>query len=177
MIDIKAHIVLLGFMGSGKSTIGTIVADACGIPFVDLDTYIESKEKRKIAQIFASDGEDAFRKLERKYLKEVMKISKPSLISLGGGTPCFFDNIKTIQSHSCISFYLKVGVDRLLDRLSNDSERPLLHKKSKSELRKFISSTMKGRQVYYNQADKTIRASNHIEVVSQRIIKYVKKAI
>jgi len=94
MTDIDKHIVLIGFMGSGKSTVGRILADKLGSGFVDMDEEIEQSQGQTISQIFSTLGESQFRKIETATIKRLLSTKKPLVISTGGGTPCFGENSK-----------------------------------------------------------------------------------
>jgi len=145
-------IVLLGFMGSGKSTLGKQIATSLGFTFIDLDRFIETEENRTIPDIFEKDGEAAFRRLESSALKKV--VAHPQqVISIGGGAPCNPENLQLIREKS-ISVYLKISEAELLNRLiSSSTRRPLLKGKSESETRSTIAAMMSIREPFYLQAD------------------------
>jgi shikimate kinase len=135
-------------MGSGKSTLGKKLAKKMQYSFVDLDKFIENKFSSKIPDIFNSEGEDAFRIKERKALEEVVRLDEV-VISLGGGTPCFFDNIRLIQENG-ISVYLKMPAAALLNRLQNAKvERPLLKGMGENEKMEFIQQQLGEREKFY----------------------------
>jgi shikimate kinase len=90
------RIILLGYMGAGKTTVGKVLAAELGIPFYDLDWYIESRMMKKVPQIFAERGEEGFRRVERTMLHEVAEF-EDLVLSCGGGTPCFFDNMEYLK--------------------------------------------------------------------------------
>ncbi len=138
-------------MGSGKSYCGKQLAKKLAIPFIDLDDYLESKEGRTIATIFEAEGEHAFRLLEEKYLQELLAMDNV-VIAAGGGTPCFFDNLSTMNKHG-LTVYLSASINVLFDRLSSETgKRPLLINKSREELRQYIEATLKGRSYFYRKA-------------------------
>lgn len=170
------HIVLMGFMGSGKTTVGRLVASLMNLPFVDLDAVIVEEKGQSIADIFADEGETAFRKKESSALAKILDRSESHVISLGGGTPCFNDNMNLIVECS-ITFYLRLGVGRLASRLSLDDARPLIANKSQAELLRYISDTLKGRRQYYDQADHTIKATDAPRTLAQRIVQRIQKEI
>jgi shikimate kinase len=148
-------IVLLGYMASGKSTIGEILAVNLGYNFVDLDHYIEEREASSIAKLFANRGEIYFRKKESLYLNELINSEDNVVLSLGGGTPCYGHNMETIlKSDKIISVYLKASISTIIKRLENEEDkRPLIaHLKSKDELTEFIGKHLFERSQYYNQA-------------------------
>lgn len=170
------HIVLMGFMGSGKTTVGRIVAALMNFPFVDLDAVIVEEKGQSIADIFADEGETAFRKIESSALAKILGRSESHVISLGGGTPCFNDNMNLIKNCS-ITFYLRLGVARLASRLSLDGARPLIANKSQAELLRYISETLQGRRRYYEVADYTIRATGDPQTIAQRIVQRMQNEI
>ena len=146
------RIFLLGFMGCGKSTIGKDLAKKMHFDFIDLDDYITKKEGITIKQIFKKKGELAFRKMEEIALLEVSQKNN-IVIATGGGTPCFFENMKNILEKGK-SIYLKMRVEELNKILKHQqNQRPLIINKSNEELLRFISSTLSEREQYYTQAD------------------------
>lgn len=146
------NIFLLGYMASGKTTIGKALAKDLQMNFIDLDEFIETKENKSVAQIFDSLGESEFRVLENKYLNELLTFSN-TIFALGGGTPCFYDNIKLINANG-LSIYLKVSAIELQQRLQNDSsKRPLIHNLKDEEYMEFIQQQIGQRESFYLQAD------------------------
>lgn len=119
------HIILIGFMGSGKSTMGKLVANKLKCPFIDTDHYIEKKEGRTISDIFADDGEEYFRNLETEVLKELLESKERMVLSLGGGTPLREENRALLKDTGYVIF-LKVTPEEAYNRLKDDTERPLL---------------------------------------------------
>ena len=149
-------ITLIGYMGSGKSTIGRLLATTLEIAFVDLDLYISEKEKLSIAEIFEKKGEAAFRMLELNYLKEVLERNDKFVLALGGGTPTIENAMELILAHST-SFYLKASVPTLAKRLAPSTvERPILNNISNDYLESYIEGHLKNRIAHYNSADNTI---------------------
>ena len=148
---IDKKIVLLGYMGSGKSLIAKLISKKLDLINVDLDNYIEKKENKSIRNIFKISGELYFRKIENKYLKDLLNSDNYKIISLGGGTPCYSDNIELIIESKCIIFYLRANVDTLADRLFNERDkRPLISRiKSKKDLKTFISKHLFERNQFY----------------------------
>ena len=153
-------IFLIGFMGVGKTTFGKKLSRKCGFNFLDLDKYIEEKEGYPIPEMFNKFGEEHFRKVEAENLRLLEKISY-TVISTGGGAPCYNDNMGWMNSHGT-TVYLRMSDKALFDRLkkSKKQKRPLLKGKSKSDLQEFISQKLHEREIYYNQAHYTVDAAN-----------------
>lgn len=145
------RIFLIGYMGAGKTTLGKALAHEMNLPFVDLDWYIEERFHRSIRELFAERGEDAFRQLERNMLHEVGEF-EDLIISTGGGTPCFFDNID-YMNRCGQTVFLEVHPDILFRRLRVATrQRPILQGKNEEELREFIRQALQQRLPYYEQA-------------------------
>ena len=150
-------IVLLGYMGCGKSVIGTFLAKKLNVPFIDLDHEIEKYTQQTITEIFQSKGEIYFRKIEHEVFKTLLNESKDFVLSLGGGTPCYYNNHELLNRNDVVSIYLKASVSTLVSRLSNEKEnRPLLHEQDENSLRDYINKHLFDRNYYYHQATKTI---------------------
>lgn len=148
-------IILVGYMGSGKTTIGRQLARALGRTFYDLDWYIEMRYHRSVAQIFSEKGEDGFREIERNMLHEAAEF-EDTVLSCGGGTPCFFDNMEYIRRVS-ESVYLKATPEVLAQHLGmRRVERPLIKGKSPEELLEYIRTSLKEREPFYLQAQHVI---------------------
>ncbi len=146
-------IVLLGYMGCGKSTIAEKLSSLIQIPFVDLDKSIEMKANSSISQVFESFGEVYFRKLEHDVFVELLTTPEKQIIGLGGGTPCYANNHELLNEEGVISIYLKASVATLFNRLAhNKSKRPIIAAKSDEELQEFIAKHLFDRNYYYNQA-------------------------
>jgi len=147
-------IVLLGYMASGKSTIGRFLAEKKHIPFIDLDEYIEKKEGKTVSEIFELKGEIYFRKQEHVFLKELLEKEKDFVLSLGGGTPCYAGNMDILLSFKDVkSVYLKTSINTIVDRLRNEkSQRPLVARLNKEELAEFVAKHLFERSYFYNQA-------------------------
>ena len=145
------RIFLTGYMGAGKTTLGKAFAKAMGLQFIDLDWYIESRYHKTIREIFDERGEEGFRQLERNMLHEVGEFDDV-VISVGGGTPCFFDNMDYMNSQGQ-TVYLDVAIPVLFRRLKvAKAKRPLLKDKSDEELLAFIQSALEQRAPFYQQA-------------------------
>jgi len=145
------RIFLIGFMGSGKSTIGKKLAAKLSCDFIDMDAYIEQKEGKTIAEIFKTKGENYFRSLEQNVLKSLC-IMENVVISTGGGTPCFFDNME-VMNQSGYSVYLKLEAEKIIGRLKNGTgKRPLISNLTALELEQEIRERLKIREPFYNKA-------------------------
>ena len=151
------RIFLIGYMGAGKTTLGRALAEALGVEFIDLDCHIEERFHKTISQIFAEKGEEEFRNIEKRMLHEVGEFENV-IISTGGGTPCFFDNVEYMNTQGTTVF-LDVPVERLFIRLSiARSKRPLIKEKNDEELRTFIAEQLQKRQPHYSKAMYTFKA-------------------
>ena len=152
------RIILIGYMGSGKTTVGRALAKELGLPFYDLDWYIESRMRKKVSQIFAKQGEEEFRRIERNMLHEVAEF-EDVVISCGGGTPCFFDNMDYMNSQSQV-VWLKATPEVLHKHLlMGKGDRPLLKGKTPDELIAFIREQLQQREPFYSQARYTLDVS------------------
>ena len=150
-------IVLVGYMGSGKSTIATFLSEKLQLPCKDLDNCIEKQEGMSIAVVFEAKGEIYFRKLEHQVFKEMMAANDSFVLSTGGGTPCYANNHLLLNGHGVVSIYLKTSIDQLLLRTKDEKvTRPLLASKSDKELREYVAQHLFERSYFYNQATFTI---------------------
>ncbi|MDP2385187.1 MAG: shikimate kinase [Bacteroidota bacterium] len=153
-------IYLIGMPGSGKTTIGKKIARELKLDFIDLDSFIEKKENCSIHDIFKYQGEKYFRQVESTYLKEVSEINSRYVVSLGGGTPCFNDNMDVVLA-SGLSVYIKANEKILLNRLENaKSQRPLFWGLTKVEIEKKLSQLIESRSPFYDRANIIIHAAN-----------------
>ncbi len=143
----KKNLVLCGFMGSGKSTIGHLLAEKLGMRFVDTDTYIEEKEGMTISRIFEEKGEEYFRMRELEVCKELSSL-KGSVISTGGGTLLREKNVKAIKKNGVV-FLLNISSGTVLTRLRNDTSRPLLQREDRE---KAVKTLLSQRTPLYNLA-------------------------
>ena len=169
-------VVLMGYMASGKSTIGQVLAHKLQFDFIDLDQYIEGIERRAIEDIFKDSGEIYFRKNETLHLKQILESKDNLVLSLGGGTPCYGQNLELIlSSDHVISIYLKVAIHTLVERLKNEpNKRPLIaHLNTDEELLEFIGKHLFERAQYYSQATFTINSthSNENDLIEDIIFK------
>ena len=154
-------IVLLGYMGCGKSVIGDLLAKKMQVSFFDLDEEIEKVTQNSISELFESKGEIYFRKKENEVLKTFLDKKENFVLSLGGGTPCYFNNHELLQREGVFSIYLKASVDTLVNRLINEkSKRPLLHNQDEVSLKDFINKHLFDRNFYYHQATKVVNLDN-----------------
>ena len=152
------RIILIGYMGAGKTTVGKALSKELGIIFYDLDWYIESRMRKTVSEIFAERGEEGFRKIEYNMLHEVAEF-EDVIISCGGGTPCFFDNMDYLNQQGQV-VYLKAEPEVLYKHLLMAKvERPLLKGKSKEELLKFIKEQLDKREPFYTKAHYTLDVS------------------
>ncbi len=159
------RILLVGFMAAGKTTLGKALARDLGLQFIDLDHYIENRYHCTVSQLFAERGEEAFRQIERNLLHEVAEF-EDVVISTGGGTPCFFDNMEYMNSMGTTVF-LDASVDVIHTRLTIARvQRPLVKGKTAEELRQYITDMLALRLPYYTQAQRTFCA-NHLENTEQ----------
>ncbi len=145
-------------MGSGKTTVGHALSQELGLPFYDLDWYIETRMHCTVKQIFDEKGEEGFRKIEHSMLHEVAEFENV-IISCGGGTPCFFDNIDYINSQG-ETVYLKCSTDVLYKHLKmGKTVRPLLLNKTLDEVKAFIGTQLKEREPFYTKAKHIVDVS------------------
>lgn len=145
------RIFLIGYMGAGKTTVGKDLAARMGVSFIDLDCYIERRYCKTVRQLFAEKGEEAFRDIEQKMLHEVSMFENV-LISTGGGTPCFHENMTFMKKAGTV-IYLKVSVEELAKRLELCKHtRPVLQGRSGDNLKCFIADNLRQREPFYNQA-------------------------
>ena len=152
------RIILIGYMGAGKTTVGKALAKELGVPFYDLDWYIESRMHKTVAQIFAEKGEEGFRKIEHNMLHEIAEF-EDVIVSCGGGTPCFFDNIDYMNQQGPV-IYLKADPEVLCKHLAmSKNDRPLLRGKSPEELITFIREQLEKREPFYTKARYTLDVS------------------
>lgn len=163
-------IFLIGYMGCGKSTIGRKLSQQLGVPFIDLDKYIEQKYFKTIPQIFEEEGEPAFRKKEQAALKEVAEF-EDAIIATGGGAPCFFDNMEVMNENG-LCVFLDVDSTELAGRLIHSkTERPLVKGKSPEDLVGFINSMMEKRRPFYEKAKCILKGR---EISPEQVIAEIK---
>ena len=165
-------IILLGYMGSGKSTIAQLLSEKLSVKCLDLDAVVEENEQMSISEIFEKKGEIYFRKKEHFVFKELLQTKDNLIISLGGGTPCYAGNHELLNGDNIQSFYLKSSLEVLLSRLKNKShKRPIIQGKTEEELREFIAPHLFERSYFYQQATHIIDTDGlSKEQVVQKII-------
>jgi shikimate kinase len=164
-------VVLIGYMGSGKSAISKKISNLINIPFVELDDYIEEKEGMRVENIFKKKGELYFRKIEHQLFLELIRSKEDLIISTGGGTPCYFNNHELLNGKEVISVYLKASISTLVDRLKLEKQwRPLIAHLDNTELQEFIAKHLFDRSFYYNKAAyKVIVDGKNIEELATEI--------
>ena len=173
------RVILIGYMGAGKTTVGKALAAALGVTFYDLDWYITMRYHRSVTEIFAERGEEGFRDLERRMLHEVAEF-EDVVVSCGGGTPCFFDNMEYMNSLA-ETVYLKATPDVLAMHLKmGKGRRPLIEGKSPEELEAYIRESLQAREPFYRQAKHTIdvtvldtftKIDDCVRIIKEEIIK------
>lgn len=154
-------IILIGYMGSGKSTLGKAFAMKKKIPFIDLDHYIEQQENSSIRQIFKEKGEIYFRKKETFHLNTLLNSDENFVLALGGGTPCFGNNMQLIKNATSHVIYLKYSPKSLTERLrAEKNNRPLIAHLKEEDLEEFIRKHLFERNLFYSQANHIIAMDN-----------------
>lgn len=154
-------VVLLGYMGCGKSVIGAFLSEKLQVQFYDLDDEIEKLTQNSISELFQIKGKIYFRKKENQVLKTFLDKNEDFVLSLGGGTPCYYNNHELLQQEDVFSIYLKASADTLVNRLINEKDkRPLLHNQDEVSLKDFINKHLFDRNFYYHQASKVVVVDN-----------------
>jgi shikimate kinase len=167
------NIYLIGFPGSGKTTIAKKLASRLNMDFIDLDRFVEEQSGTSIPDIFEGQGEDMFRKFERNCLR-VISQKNNQMVATGGGTPCYFDNMTVINS-SGFSVYLKMSVDTLFSRLKQaQTPRPLIQGMGDDQLRDFISDKLMEREPFYSKALYKVKAK---DLDIEELAEFLKKEI
>jgi len=162
-------VFLVGFMGSGKTTIGKKLANYLKCDFIDLDKLIEAKVGMSIVQYFELHGESAFRDLEREVLQKT-DFSENVIIATGGGAPCFGDNMSWMNENGLVA-YLSLSPKALASRLENSkTDRPLIRNLKGDELEGFISAKLAEREPFYNQSKFVVSAS---DLTAERLAFYL----
>ena len=170
-------IFLIGFMGSGKSHEGDLLAAHLGLSFIDLDVWIEEQQRRTISEIFRTEGEHSFSNIETAVLKQAaqhllsqaVSAKYAGIISTGGGTPCFHDNMDWMNAHG-ITVWLNTSVAVIAKRLSMEkSKRPLIANLNDDELHLFIEKKLAERYPYYSKSTLTIDDVMNPSTLTQKI--------
>ncbi len=147
------RIFLIGFMGSGKTHWGRLISEKLSIPFFDLDEQVTAHAEKTIAEIFAVDGEEQFRLLEKDALHIITESHESFVMACGGGTPCYFNNIE-YMNQAGTTVWINTPSDTLFKRLVREKERrPLIRSLTDEQLRNFIAKKFSDRRIYYEQAD------------------------
>ena len=163
----RKNIVLCGFMGSGKSTIGNLLSKKMGMAFIDLDAYIEKKENKSVSQIFADSGEEYFRQLEKNAVKE-LAYKKSVILATGGGTLTFRENVDILKNADNKIILLDLPVEVVEQRLQGDTKRPLLNRPDKEKVMRELYE--KRLPLYRSAADIVVNAANSPLQVCMEII-------
>jgi shikimate kinase len=146
-------VFLIGFMGSGKTHWGQLLANKLELPFYDLDTIVTEKEGKSISDIFSEKGEEYFRYKEKESLEELVSQHERFILSSGGGTPCFFNNIEFMKKNGKV-VWLNTSVEVLKQRLVKERQtRPMISDVGEKELKSYIIRKLGERKMYYEQAD------------------------
>ena len=154
-------IVLLGYMASGKSSIGKRLSKKLSLRFIDLDDYIIEKENMSIQDVFKMKGEIYFRRIESIYLSEILCIADDFILSLGGGTPCYGNNMEEINRKDVISIYLQGSIPTITKRLiKKKNKRPLIASLEDDKIPEFVAKHIFERRPFYEQAKMTIKIDN-----------------
>ena len=155
---LQMRIVLLGYMASGKSSIGKKLANSLNTNFIDLDDYIIEKENMSITTIFKEKGEIYFRKIEHQYLKEILENENDFILSLGGGTPCYANNMDLINNSNTTSIYLQGSVPTMVKRLiKKKAKRPLIASLGDDKIPEFVAKHLFERRFFYEQAKMVVK--------------------
>jgi shikimate kinase len=165
-------IVLLGYMASGKSSIGKKISKHLKMNFIDLDDYIIDKEEATIAEIFKQKGEIYFRNIENKYLKEILSKDDNFILSLGGGTPCYANNMEIIKEKATTSIYLQGNVSTMVKRLINKkAKRPIIASLDDDKIPEFVAKHLFERRFFYEQAKITIKIDDKTKTeIAKKIV-------
>lgn len=162
-------IILIGFMGCGKSTLGKKLANRLGVPFIDSDREIEKIHNRSIGEIFGEHGETGFREMELEFI-ESLEAKDSFVLATGGGMPCF-NNAMSRLNEIGETFYLERSAKELTHRLSHaKSKRPLIEGMSNDELLEFIEDKLGQRKEYYKTADMVLSREEQTPEELEKII-------
>ena len=168
-----SKIFLTGYMGSGKSSTGQLLASQLDYNFIDLDKFIEKEYKMTIPEIFSSKGEKEFRAMEHNCLKKVVE-KENTVVACGGGTPCYYGHMELMNNNGT-TVYLKMSVDTLVNRLLHAKDkRPLILNKTEKELKEFVNRQLEKREDIYHKAQYIVKAK---ELNVQELAAFVKEQI
>jgi shikimate kinase len=152
-------VFLIGMPACGKTSVGKRLAKKQKFSFLDLDHHITDKENKSVTTIFGEKGEIFFRELETKYLKEISNTNTNTIISVGGGTPCYHNNLQFMLSTGKV-FYLNTSIETLFLRLKEDAKRPMFIGLTEDEIKEKINSLLQQREAFYLQAHHKIKTSH-----------------
>ncbi len=171
----KKTLVLLGYMASGKSAIAHYISKEYHLKYVDLDSFISHKEHLSIQEIFKTKGEIYFRKKEQLYLNEILSNNSNSILAVGGGTPCYGQNMDLINQKA-LSIYIKTPLKTLVSRLlTQKNTRPLVANLNEDDLPEFVAKHLFERQSFYEKAHFIIEAQNKsIATIASEIKELIK---
>lgn len=172
-MDKDLKVVLLGYMGSGKSTVGKSLSQELKLPFKDLDNEIEKTVGMSVGQIFDNKGELFFRKKEFEILQQLMVGEERFVLALGGGTPCYGRNLEIIHKYTPYTFYMKLSITSLANRLTSEkAQRPLIANIPDHNLQEFIGKHIFERNQFYSLAKQTIECDQKsVEAVVNEVTK------
>ena len=171
----KNTLVLLGYMASGKSAVAHVVATMSNLKFIDLDTIISQKAGMRIQDIFKTKGEIYFRKKEQLYLDEILSENSKIVLAVGGGTPCYGQNMNLINKKA-ISVFIKTPLKTLISRLlAEKNTRPLVADLNDADLTEFVAKHLFERRPFYEKAQYIIDAQNKsIAAIASEILETIK---
>jgi shikimate kinase len=168
----KNKLVLLGYMASGKTSVAKLIAKKSNLKYIDLDAYISSNEEMSVPDIFKNKGEIYFRKIESRYLKDILMQKSACVLALGGGTPCYGQNMELINKYAT-SIFLNVSLSILVLRLKSEKKsRPLVANIDDRDLNEFVAKHLFERLPFYEKAQHLIDATNkNTEAIAVEILK------
>lgn len=169
-------VYLIGYMGSGKTSVGAPLAKRLDRSFFDLDQLIEEKSGKSVSRIFEEEGEAAFRGMERQLLRQFSEENDRFVLSVGGGTPCYYDNMSFMNVQG-VTIYLKMDAASLAFRLVHSkNERPLLRSIGNQDLECFIRQHLNEREDMYNEAALVVNAlgmsNSRIQELATKVVNY-----
>ena len=164
----KKHLFLIGFMASGKTTIGKHLSTLLNQPFLDTDLLLEERAQQNLKDFMLESGEISFRLLEREILKEVIDNQQKAVVATGGGLPCFEENTKLLIENGVLVF-IDTPEDVLCKRLLNDDSRPLIVNLNETELKNYIKLKLAERRLFYEQATISITGDKLIKEICLEI--------